>query len=74
MTDSNEVNGTDITAKIRKAHYENNTFVKAVVSRTFAVIRRRFGMAEQGDGRGAEQNRSDRRRNTDEDYQGKGLQ
>jgi len=41
-TDSNEVNGTGITASIRACHYGNNAYLKVVAPKTAAKMRERF--------------------------------
>lgn len=41
-TDSNEVNGTGLTASIRAFHYGNNAYVKVVGPRVAAAIRKRL--------------------------------
>lgn len=42
-TDSNEVNGTGITARIRGAHFGNDAFDKVIAPRAAACIARRLG-------------------------------
>jgi len=46
--DSNEVNGTGITARIRAAHFGNDAFLNVVAPRVAAVMERRW----KGDGAG----------------------
>ena len=41
-TDSNEVNGTGLTARIRAFHYGNNAYVKVVAPRVAAAMRKRL--------------------------------
>jgi len=45
-TDSNEVNGTGITARILGAHFGNDAFLKVVAPRVAAVMRRRLSGGE----------------------------
>lgn len=46
-TDSNEVNGTGITARIRGAHFGNDAFSKVVAPRVAGVMRKR--LSESGE-------------------------
>ena len=47
-TDSNEVNGTGITAKQRSAHFGNDSFDKVIAPAVAAVLARQLIPAESG--------------------------
>jgi len=48
-TDSNEINGTGITASIRAAHFGNDAFAKVVAPRVAAVMKKRLIESAEGD-------------------------
>ena len=47
-TDSNEVNGTGITARVRAQHFGNDAFARVVAPRVAQTMAKRLGSKQDG--------------------------